>query len=78
MQQRSVLWRDFHTDEILWFKRNDFGPDSRGMAVVTAERTVWLVGSNPRGAAFAAYTLSERLGIECLAAEEGIEIEKAL
>src|SRR6266516_3071419 len=29
--------------------------------VVTAPRTVWLVGSNPRGTAFAAYTLSERL-----------------
>src|SRR2546426_1287913 len=35
--------------------------------VVTAPRTVWLVGSNPRGTAFAAYTLSERLGVgkEC-------------
>ncbi len=29
-------------------------------------RTVWLVGSNPRGTAFAAYTLSERLGIDPL------------
>jgi hypothetical protein len=27
---------------------------------------VWLVGSNPRGTAFAAYTLSERLGIDPL------------
>src|SRR6266567_7168640 len=29
--------------------------------IVTAERTVWLAGSNPRGTAFAAYALSERL-----------------
>jgi hypothetical protein len=34
--------------------------------VVTAPRTVWLVGANPRGTAFAAYTLSERLGIDPL------------
>jgi hypothetical protein len=34
--------------------------------VVTATRTVWLVGSNARGTAFAAYTLSERLGIDPL------------
>ena len=34
--------------------------------VVTAARTVWLVGSNPRGTAFAAYTLSERLGVDPL------------
>ena len=34
--------------------------------IVTADRTVWLVGSNPRGTAFAAYTLSERLGIDPL------------
>jgi hypothetical protein len=34
--------------------------------IVTAERTVWLVGSNPRGTAFAAYALSERLGIDPL------------
>ncbi|HLK64439.1 MAG TPA: glycosyl hydrolase 115 family protein [Bryobacteraceae bacterium] len=32
--------------------------------IVTAGRDVWLVGSNPRGTAFAAYTLSERLGID--------------
>lgn len=32
--------------------------------VVTEGRNVWLVGSNPRGTAFAAYTLSERLGID--------------
>jgi hypothetical protein len=47
--------------------------DTRGLAgqweayrVVTTPRTVWLVGSNPRGTAFAAYTLSERLGIDPL------------
>lgn len=34
--------------------------------IVTADRTVWLVGSNPRGTAFAAYTLCERLGIDPL------------
>jgi len=34
--------------------------------IVTAGRTVWLVGSNARGTAFAAYTLSERLGIDPL------------
>ncbi|MGA2156022.1 MAG: hypothetical protein ABSH37_16545 [Bryobacteraceae bacterium] len=34
--------------------------------IVTAGGAVWLVGSNPRGTAFAAYTLSERLGIDPL------------
>ena len=34
--------------------------------ILTLGRTVWLVGSNPRGTAFAAYTLSERLGIDPL------------
>jgi hypothetical protein len=34
--------------------------------VVTEGNVVWLVGSNPRGTAFAAYTLSERLGIDPL------------
>jgi hypothetical protein len=34
--------------------------------IVTSGRDVWLVGSNPRGTAFAAYTLSERLGIDPL------------
>jgi hypothetical protein len=45
--------------------------DTRGMQgqwesyrVVTEDRNVWLVGSNPRGTAFASYTLSERLGID--------------
>ncbi|HMC19575.1 MAG TPA: glycosyl hydrolase 115 family protein, partial [Gemmatimonadales bacterium] len=34
--------------------------------VITAPATVWLVGSNPRGTAFATYTLSERLGVDPL------------
>lgn len=34
--------------------------------VVTSGRDVWLVGSDFRGTAFAAYTLSERLGIDPL------------
>jgi hypothetical protein len=34
--------------------------------IVTQPGTVWLVGSNPRGTAFAAYALSERLGIDPL------------
>jgi hypothetical protein len=34
--------------------------------IVTQPGAVWLVGSNPRGTAFAAYTLSERLGIDPL------------
>jgi hypothetical protein len=34
--------------------------------VITEPRTVWLVGSNPRGTAFAAYTLSGRLGVDPL------------
>jgi hypothetical protein len=34
--------------------------------VVTLGNVVWLVGANPRGTAFAAYTLSERLGIDPL------------
>lgn len=32
--------------------------------IATAGQDVWLAGSNPRGTAFAAYTLSERLGID--------------
>jgi hypothetical protein len=47
--------------------------DTRGMQgqweayrIVTAPKTVWLLGSNPRGTAFAGYTLSERLGIDPL------------
>src|SRR5213082_4225807 len=34
--------------------------------IVTTPQAVWLVGSNPRGTAFAAYTLSERLGVDPL------------
>src|SRR5205807_335577 len=34
--------------------------------IVTTPGTIWLVGSNPRGTAFAAYTLSERLGVDPL------------
>jgi hypothetical protein len=34
--------------------------------IVTTGGAVWLVGSNPRGTAFAAYTLSERLGTDPL------------
>ncbi|MFN2456327.1 MAG: hypothetical protein ABR577_19185, partial [Pyrinomonadaceae bacterium] len=34
--------------------------------ILTSENTVWLVGANFRGTAFAAYTLSERLGIDPL------------
>ncbi len=32
--------------------------------IVTEGRDVWLAGSNPRGTAFAAYTLAERLGVD--------------
>ena len=34
--------------------------------ILTDDQTVWLVGSNPRGTAFAAYTLCERLGVDPL------------
>jgi hypothetical protein len=34
--------------------------------IVTSKETVWLVGSDFRGTAYAAYTLSERLGIDPL------------
>jgi hypothetical protein len=34
--------------------------------IVTDGSTVWLAGANPRGTAFAAYALSERLGIDPL------------
>ena len=43
--------------------------------VVTTPNTVWLVGSNPRGTAFASYTLSERLGIDPLHIWDGYEPE---
>jgi hypothetical protein len=44
--------------------------------IVTQPDTVWLVGSNPRGAAFAAYTLSERLGIDPLYIWSGYRPER--
>jgi hypothetical protein len=44
--------------------------------IQTTGNTVWLVGSNPRGTAFAAYTLSERLGIDPLYLWTGYEPEK--
>ncbi|MFK7863816.1 MAG: hypothetical protein AB8B95_06255 [Pseudohongiellaceae bacterium] len=34
--------------------------------VVSHQDSLWLIGSNPRGTAFAAYTFSERLGIDPL------------
>src|SRR5215471_3977893 len=34
--------------------------------IVTEGSNVWLIGANPRGTAFAAYALSERLGIDPL------------
>ena len=43
--------------------------------VVTEGRNVWLVGSNPRGTAFAAYTLSERLGVDPVYIWSGYEPE---
>jgi hypothetical protein len=44
--------------------------------VLTEGNTVWLVGSNSRGTAFAAYTLSERLGIDPLYLWTGYTPEK--
>src|SRR5262249_39931501 len=44
--------------------------------VLTAGQTVWLVGSNFRGTAFAAYTVSERLGIDPLYIWTGYSPEK--
>src|SRR5262245_52264211 len=44
--------------------------------VWTANNAVWLVGSDSRGTAFAAYTLSERLGIDPLYIWTGYEPEK--
>ena len=42
----------------------------------TTSNSVWLVGSNFRGTAFAAYTLSERLGIDPLYIWTGYQPEK--
>ncbi|HJZ97267.1 MAG TPA: glycosyl hydrolase 115 family protein, partial [Candidatus Solibacter sp.] len=36
------------------------------LRIITRPSAVWLVGSNPRGTAFAAYTLAERLGVDPL------------
>src|SRR5262249_30467242 len=44
--------------------------------VWTTNNAVWLVGSDFRGTAFAAYTLSERLGIDPLYLWTGYEAEK--
>jgi len=44
--------------------------------VWTTSNAVWLAGSNSRGTAFAAYTLSERLGIDPLYHWTGYEPEK--
>jgi hypothetical protein len=43
--------------------------------IVTEGRNVWLVGSNPRGTAFAAYALSERLGIDPIYVWSGYQPE---
>jgi hypothetical protein len=43
--------------------------------IATEGRNVWLVGSNPRGTAFAAYTLSERLGIDPIYIWSGYRLE---
>jgi hypothetical protein len=49
----------------------DVNPDSikgqwESYRILTSKETVWLVGSDFRGTAYAAYTLSERLGIDPL------------
>lgn len=44
--------------------------------ISTVDNDVWLVGANPRGTAFAAYTLSERLGIDPLYIWTGYTPEK--
>lgn len=44
--------------------------------IITSENAVWLVGANARGTAFAAYTLSERLGIDPLYLWTGYTPEK--
>jgi hypothetical protein len=47
--------------------RAQAGSDRRGESERSGDgKDVWLVGSNPRGTAFAAYTLLERLGIDPL------------
>jgi hypothetical protein len=44
--------------------------------ILTTENAVWLIGSDARGTAFAAYTLSERLGIDPLYLWTGYEPQK--
>ncbi|WOO40571.1 glycosyl hydrolase 115 family protein [Rubellicoccus peritrichatus] len=44
--------------------------------IKTIDQSVWLVGANPRGTAFAAYTLSKRLGIDPLYHWTGYTPEK--
>ncbi|QBG47009.1 hypothetical protein EGM51_06225 [Verrucomicrobia bacterium S94] len=44
--------------------------------IQTVENGVWLVGSNPRGTAFAVYTFSERIGIDPLYCWTGYTPEK--
>lgn len=44
--------------------------------ISTIGNAVWLVGSNPRGTAFASYTLSERLGVDPLYIWTGYTPEK--
>jgi len=44
--------------------------------VVTEGRNVWLAGSNPRGTAFASYTLSERLGVDPIYIWTGYQPER--
>ncbi|AUP78823.1 glycosyl hydrolase 115 family protein [Flavivirga eckloniae] len=44
--------------------------------IKTIEKDIWLVGSNFRGTAFAAYTLSERIGIDPLYHWTGYEPDK--
>ncbi|MDQ3748740.1 MAG: glycosyl hydrolase 115 family protein [Acidobacteriota bacterium] len=46
--------------------------------ILTVQNTVWLVGANTRGTAFAAYTLSERLGIDPIYLWTGYTPEKHL
>lgn len=44
--------------------------------ILTTPDTVWLIGSDPRGTAFAAYTLCERIGIDPLYLWSGFRPEK--
>jgi hypothetical protein len=47
-------------------REDDLRDKWEAQQILTDGDAVWLVGSNPRGTAFAAYTLSERLGIDPL------------